>query len=138
MKEEIEIWNLLHDGLLSLFIEYNSTAITAFVHIPYVRRRIEPVGVCFILKLSGVKSCTFKDFDGNEESITKIFNSNSPDILGVESKEMPITISTTFGNLTLDYENINAYLESGHEIDYKTISKACSEYWEEWSIKSKA
>jgi hypothetical protein len=138
LKEHIEIWNLLHDGLLSLFIEEDSSSITAFVHIPYIRRRISPIGVCFVLKLSGVKSCTFKDFDGNEESISKIFNSNSPDILNVESEEMPITISTTFGTLILEYESVNVYLESGLEIDYETISNACSEYWEEWGSKNKA
>ena len=138
MKEEIEVWNLLHDGLLSLFIEENSTSITAFVHIPYIRRRISPIGVCFVLKLSGVKSCIFKDFEGNEESLAKIFNSNSPDILNVESEEMPITICTTFGNLTLEYENMKVFLDSGIEVDYKTISNACSEYWEKWSSKNKA
>ncbi|RYG00316.1 MAG: hypothetical protein EOO07_35610 [Chitinophagaceae bacterium] len=138
MNQEIEIWNVLHDGIISIFSEVNESTLTVFVHIPYIRRKIEPAGVSFVLKLFGVKTCIAQDFDGNEESISENYDANRPEILNTESKSMPVILHTSIGNLVLEYEGIKYFLDTGTEIEYETILNACTEYWNEWRNKNQA
>ena len=141
MNKEIEIWNLLHDGVLTAFRVENESLLTIFVHIPYLRKRIEPIGVCFVLKLSGVKSYKFFDFDGKEEELNESLNAMGMEILSAGSigpEAMPVEIQTSLGTIILEYENIGLYLESGNEVSFETIAKASTEYWQEWSQKTKA
>jgi len=141
MNKEIEIWNLLHDGVLTAFPGENESLLTIFVHIPYLRKRIEPIGVCFVLKLSGVKSHKFFGFDGKEEELNESLNAMGMEILSAGSigpEAMPVEIQTSLGTIILEYENIGLYLESGNEVSFETIAKASTEYWQEWSQKTKA
>ena len=141
MNKEIEIWNILHDGVLTAFPNKDKSLLTIFVHIPYLRKRIEPVGVCFVLKLSGVKSCRFFDFDGKEEDFNESLNAMGIEILSAGSignTAMPVEIQTSLGTIILEYENIGLFLESGNEVSLETIAKASTEYWQEWSKKTKA
>lgn len=138
MSDDIEIWNALHDGIISIFAGESESTLTVFVHIPYLRRRIKPAGVCFVLKLYGVKSCIFTDFNGNEEeSLADTFDSNTPQILSTQSESMPVLLHTLLGRLILEYDSIKCFLDSGDEIDCETIFNVCTEFWEEWSNKHK-
>jgi hypothetical protein len=49
---------------------------------------------------------------------------------------MPLTIETTMGQLVLDFQSIRFALDTGQDIDYKTIETVCDEYWTEWKAKS--
>jgi len=140
MNKEIEIWNILHDGVLTVFPSENEALLTIFVHIPYLRKRIEPIGVCFVLKLSGVKSYKFFDFDGKEEELNESLNAMGIEILSASSigAAMPVEIQTSLGTIVFEYENIGLYLESGNEVSFEAIEKASTEYWQEWSEKTKA
>ena len=44
---------MLHDGR-SLLASQTSDKLTLFVNIPYLRRRFEPIGDSFVLKLNGL------------------------------------------------------------------------------------
>lgn len=141
MNKEIEIWNILHDGVLTAFPSENKSLLTIFVHIPYLRRRIEPAGVCFVLKLSGVKSCKFFDIERKEEEFNESLNAMGIEILSaasISSDYMPVEIQTSLGTISMEYEKIGLYLESGNEVNFETIEKASTEYWQEWSKKVKA
>ena len=60
----------------------------------------------------------------------------TPEILSTESKAMPVSIETTMGQLVLDFERIRFAMDTGQEIDYRTIEKTCEQYWTEWQTKA--
>lgn len=41
------IWNALHDGEITIAVREATDVVVMFVSIPYVRRRIEPLGDSF-------------------------------------------------------------------------------------------
>ena len=137
MDEIIEIWDVLHDGEISAIAGENSSSVTLFVHIPYLRRRFEPLGNSFILALDGVKEFKYLNSDGKREEIQDALDSEGITILSTNSESMPVTIYTGLGELVVDCAKITYSLDSGQEIEYAAIKNACIEYWDEWEAKSK-
>ena len=137
MNNEINIWNILHDGEITAVEKGMNGLYTIFINIPYLRRRIKPLGDSFVITLSGVKQITFQDFDGQTSSLENELELSTPEILQTDSETMPIYIATTAGTLILNYESINFNLDTGQPVEFETIEVICREYWEEWSKRIK-
>src|SRR5580765_1578392 len=101
MDTRIAIWNVLHDGEITAVAEDGDT-LTMFVSIPYLRRRLEPLGDSFVLTLAGVRRAECRNFGGAASSASPLraeLEIGSPEILSTESVSMPVTIETTLGQL---------------------------------------
>ena len=128
------IWNVLHDGEITA-IAHREETLTLFVSIPYLRRRLEPLGDSFVLVLKGLKRVEFHDFDGTTTDLRSELEIGTPTILSTDSEEVPVTVETTMGRLILDFASIYFSMDTGQEIQYETIAKACEEYWTELEAK---
>ena len=135
MDSRIQIWNVLHDGEITAISE-SGDSLTMFVSIPYLRRRLNPLGDSFILTLTGLNRLEFRDFDGKTTSLREEIELGSPEILSTESKAMPGTIKTTMGQVILDFEHIRFAMDTGQETTYEAFEKVCKEYWTEWRAKA--
>ena len=134
MDTRIEIWNVLHDGEITAISEDHGV-LTMFVSIPYLRRRLKPLGDSFVLTLSGVKQAECRDFSGAASSATSLgeeLEIGRLEIIKTQSESMPITIETTMGRLLLDFQSIRFALDTGQLVEYASIQKASEEYWTEW------
>jgi len=136
MDKRIQIWNILHDGELTAFSEDNNKILTLFVSIPYLRRRLKPLGDSFVLKMYGLKLIEFRDLDGFKTKLEDELDSGSPAILSTQSETMPVTIETTLGQLILNFETIEFTLDTGEGIEFEAIEKVCDSYWTEWKEKT--
>lgn len=136
MDEQIQIWNVLHDGDITAVAEEDSDTIKMFVNIPYLRRRLDPLGDSFVLILEGVTELDFEDYDGNKSTLQEEIEVGSIGILSTDSESMPVKVFTSMGQLTLGYKRIRLFLDTGKEIDFETISRVCQEYWDEFKEKS--
>jgi hypothetical protein len=136
MDERIQIWNILHDGEITAISGDDGETLTMFVSIPYLRRRLEPLGDSFILRLSGLSRVEFHNCDGTPSSLREALDIGSPEILSTESESMPVSISTTLGQLSLDFQRISFALDTGQSIEYEAIEKVCEEYWTAWEAKA--
>jgi hypothetical protein len=137
VEERIQIWNILHDGEITAIEGEGSDRVTMFINIPYLRRRLKPLGDSFVLTLEGVTDFGFIDFDGEKSRLCDEIEIGSVEILSTDSETMPISIFTTMGQLIMDYKQIHFLLDTGQEVDFKTIYKVCKEYWDEFKAKSK-
>ena len=135
MDHRVAIWNLLHDGEITALSEI-AESLTMFVSIPYLRRRLNPLGDSFVLRLSGVKTFAACNFDGKLETLGEQLEVGSLEILGTESKAMPVVIDTTMGKLTCSFEELNIELDSGDPITFEEIDRVALEYWDEWEQKA--
>jgi hypothetical protein len=138
MDERITIWNVLHDGEITAVSEDGDT-LTMFVSIPYLRRRLKPLGDSLVLTLAGVRRAECRDFGGAASSSAQLreeLEIGTPEILKTESVSMPVTVETTMGQMILDFQSIRFTLDTGQDTDYKTIERVCDEYWTEWKAKS--
>ena len=127
----IQIWNILHDDEITAISGEGSDILTMFVSIPYLRRRLDPLGDSFVLTLSGITRLEFHDFDGTRETLQEQLDIGSPEILSTESDSMPASIATSLGQLTLDFQSISFALDTGQAVEYEAIEKVCEEYWTE-------
>jgi hypothetical protein len=138
MDTRIAIWNVLHDGEITAVSEDGDT-LTMFVSIPYLRRRLKPLGDSFVLTLAGVRRAECRDFGGTASSASTLreeLEIGTPEILKTESESMPVTIETTMGQVILDFQSIRFALDTGQPVDYESIEKVCEEYWTEWQAKA--
>ena len=131
MDRRIQIWNILHDDEITTISGEGSDMLTMFVSIPYLRRRLDPLGDSFVLTLSGITRLEFHDFDGTRETLQEQLDIGSPEILSTESDSMPASIATSLGQLTLDFQSISFALDTGQAVEYEAIEKVCEEYWTE-------
>jgi len=136
MRNEIDIWNILHDGDITAVEKGQNSSYTLFVNIPYLRRRLAPLGDSFILVLQGVRQIAFHNFDGTISAIEDELNLSTPEILRTDSETMPICVETTTGKLILDFEDLEFRLDTGQTVDFETIESVCREYWGEWQKKT--
>ena len=78
LDKRIQIWNLLHDGEI-IAISENNLSLTMFISIPYLRRRLPPLGDSFVLTLSGLNSFEFVNFDGTKTSLRTELEIGTPE-----------------------------------------------------------
>jgi hypothetical protein len=97
------LWNTLHDGEITAVSADAGTTVTIFVSIPYLRRRLRPLGDSFVLTLLGVRQLQFRDFSGTISSLRDELEFTAPEILSSESENMPVTVETTGGQLFADF-----------------------------------
>jgi hypothetical protein len=135
MDKRIAIWNILHDGDITAVSKEDDNTVKIFVSIPYLRRRLEPVGDSFVVILSGLTRLDFSGWYENPTSLQDAIESGKLEILSTNSESMPITIATIIGDLTLDFQRISFTLDTGQPIEYEAIETACDDYWAEWSAK---
>ena len=135
MDERIQIWNVLHDGEITAIAEDGDT-LTMFVSIPYLRRRLKPLGDSFVLVLAGLRRVECRDFGGATSSLREELDIGTPEILQTKSESMPVTIETTMGQVILDFQSIRFALDTGQAVGYETIERVCEEYWTEWRAKA--
>ena len=135
MDHRIGIWNLLHDGEITAVSEQGSN-LTMFVSIPYLRRRLSPMGDSFVLTLKGVKKLEFRNFDGKAELLADQLNIGAPEILGTDSNSVPVTVDTTLGQLMIDFDSVALAMDTGQVIDFETIDRTAVEYWTELEAKA--
>ncbi len=131
MDRRIQIWNILHDDEITAISGEGSDILTMFVSIPYLRRRLDPLGDSFVLTLSGITRLEFHDFDGTRETLQEQLDIGLPEILSTESDSMPASIATSLGQFTLDFQSISFALDNGQAVEYEAIEKVCEEYWTE-------
>lgn len=135
MDERIAIWNTLHDGEITVISTEDNDTFTMWVNIPYIRSRLTPLGDSFKLKMEGMREIEFVDFDDVLQSFEAEMQLAQIEILSTDSKEMPVTVATTMGMLTLDFDKLTIYLDTGEEVQYSDVLKASEEYWDEWEKK---
>jgi hypothetical protein len=131
MDRRIQIWNILHDDEITAISGEGSDILTMFVSIPYLRRRLDPLGDSFVLTVSGITRLEFHDFDGTRETLQEQLDIGSPEILSTESDSMPASITMSLGQLTLDFQSISFALDTGQAVEYEAVEKVCEEYWTE-------
>ena len=130
----LAVWNTLHDGEITVLGREEPSTVVMFVSIPYLRRRLAPLGDSFALRLHGVRRFEFAVFDAEEitTSLDEIAESGL-EILSTESQAMPVKIETTQGFLTVDFDSLDITLDSGQPVAHEQIDRVSAEYWDEWS-----
>ncbi|MCD4780811.1 MAG: hypothetical protein K8S27_09735 [Candidatus Omnitrophica bacterium] len=122
MDKRTQIWNVLHDGEITA-IERNGETLIMFVSIPYLRRRMKPIGDSFVLTISGLTRLEYLDYDGKSSSLAEEIEVAMPEILSTDSDSMPITVNLTTGHLLLDFRRISFALDTGEAVEFEVIEK---------------
>jgi hypothetical protein len=131
----LDIWNVLHDGEITVIHRESSDVVIMFVSIPYLRRRIEPLGDSFRLRLGGFRSMHFENGIGDTSS--ELDYVEGYEILDTLSETMPAKIQLAEGTLTLDFDTLDISLDSGQPVDCKKVLRVAQDYWDEFAARTK-
>lgn len=132
MDKKIDIWNVLHDGEITVY-EREGDQLTIFISIPYLRRRVKPLGDSFVLKMTGLKQFDFYNEDNVKMRLAEGLLSCSHEIVSVETERMPIEVKLDWGRMILDYDDIQCSYENGDPVTFEKIRHISDEYWTEWN-----
>ena len=135
MDEQVKIWNLLHDGVITA-VQHNGETLTIVVDIPYLRCRMKPVGDSFILQFTGLTCLEYQDYDGMVSCLAKEVENAMPVILSTDSEAMPVKVNLTTGQLILDFKGISITLENRESVAFETIDRLAREYWHEFEKRA--
>src|SRR5690349_15351743 len=127
MDERFAIWNVLHDGEITAAIHVGNV-LELHVNIGYLRRRMEPKGDGFVLKLNGVSQYSFASYSDSTELVDPQRPSGPAWILSTESAAMPIVINTTEGDLTLAFVTLELTLDTGAPVTFEAIERTSNSY----------
>jgi hypothetical protein len=130
-----DIWNVLHDGEITVVAREEPDSLIMFVDIPYLRQRIAPLGDSFRLRLGGFRSIGFSNDIGDSYSAITDIAESRLEILSTESEAMPVKIAVAQGTLTIDFDSVDITLDTGQPVTYEQLHRVCEEYWNEWSAK---
>ena len=107
-----------------------------FVSIPYVRRRIQPLGDSFRVRLGGFRGMAFS-YDIDQKTFTELDYIEGFEILEVLSDTMPAMIQLAEGKLMLDFDSLEISLDSGQRVEYEEVRQFAQEYWDELAARAK-
>ena len=141
------IWGVLHDGTVTVVVREDPDVLIMFVSIPFVRRRISPLGDSFRLRLGGVRSFGVSEYESDSDrkerekagfpltSLSELRDIEGLEIIEVLSTTMPVKIRTFWGpiwlTLQIDFDSLDIALDSGHPISYEEVRRAAQDYWDE-------
>jgi hypothetical protein len=131
----LDIWNVLHDGEITVTAREAADVAIMFVSIPYVRRRIAPLGDSFRLRLGGFRGMHFENSIGDTDS--ELAEIEGYEILAILSDTMPAKIQLTQGTLTLDFDSLEMSLDSGQPVTYEEVLRVAQDYWDECAARTK-
>src|SRR6516164_3115858 len=110
----IGIWQVLHDATITVTARETSDVALMFINIPFVRRRIAPLGDSFRLRLGGFRSLEFRwgyEWDTGERTSHRAENETygldyieGMMILGTTSTSMPVEVKMAEGFMTIDFD----------------------------------
>jgi hypothetical protein len=132
----LDIWNVLHDGEITIMQRESPDVLVMFVSIPYVRRRIQPLGDSFRLRLGGFRGMAFS-YDIDQDTFTELDYIEGFGILDVLSDTMPAMIQLAQGKLMLDFDSLEISLDSGQPVTYEEVFHVAQKYWDEFATRAK-
>src|SRR2546428_11350507 len=94
----VDIWDVLHDGEITIVHRESADVLVMFISIPYVRRRISPLGDSFRLRLGGFRGMLFS-YDHGSETYSELDYLEGFEILNGKSETMPPTLQLAEGTL---------------------------------------
>jgi hypothetical protein len=132
----LDIWKVLHDGEITVVHREAPDVVIMFVSIPYVRRRIQPLGDSFCLRLGGFRGMAFS-YDIDQDTFTELDYIEGFEILEVLSETMPAMIQLAEGKLMLDFDSLDITLDSGQSVGYEEVRRVAQDYWDEFAARTK-
>src|SRR4051794_40981056 len=121
------IWNTVHDGELTALVREQPDIVVMSVAIPYLRKRILPLGDSFCLRLRGLRRVEFAGFGAAVIDDYEQIASYNLWILSTDSDAMPVRIATTEGFLVLDFDSLDISLDTGQSISYEQLDRISEE-----------
>jgi hypothetical protein len=132
----VDIWDVLHDGEITIVHRESGDVLVMFISIPYVRRCIAPLGDSFRLRLGGFRGMLFAS-DHGSATYSDLDHIEGFEILNAKSETFPLTIQLTAGTLMLDFDSLDISLDSGQSVTYEEVRRVAQDYWDEFATRTK-
>jgi len=141
MKQDYQIWNILHDGELTEIKGTIPGRLTIKVEIKYLANILQGQYDHIIVIL---QNCTLFEYErlwkkDEIEIFTDLaaLNTISPKLMALSCDEMDdyLLIYDICGSIKTRYDSVELRLEDGNSLSFQELDNASQEYWENFGKK---
>jgi len=141
MKQDYQIWNILHDGELTEIKGTIPGRLTIKVEIKYLANILQGQYDHIIIIL---QNCTLFEYErlwkkDEIEIFTDLaaLNTISPKLMALSCDEMDdyLLIYDICGSIKTRYDSVELRLEDGNSLSFQELDNASQEYWENFGKK---
>lgn len=131
MRDDIAIWNILHDGGFAEIKGVVPGDVQVRVEIPYLRQVLSQDGDSIWVVLH---SCSLFQFwswsvDTRFTALPEI-EATSPEILSAHEEDEHVCVVCADGVLQVPYERVNVKLDNGRTVTLQDLDEAARLYWQ--------
>ncbi len=140
MKQNCNVWNTLHDGVITN-IEGNVVGdLSLTIQIDYLAKRLSGSYDSVKIKLHECSVFNYELYDSKEEikqfkSLEEI-KKQQPILLSCECEKGVLLIACASGIIKCKYASSELFLLNNKKISYQILSSECELYWDEWEKKA--
>ncbi len=125
-----ELWNILHDGIITQITGEAPGDIQLTVEIGYLRNMFPGDGTSIIVTL---KDCTTFEYEVDGKSVDEFNDAQILQALG-DAAEAQIDVECRGGVLHLNYADVALALDDGTAITQNDLGEAAFKYWDNLSV----
>ncbi len=131
--DKIEIFNLLHDGVITDIRGSIPGELTLVVDCEYLRERIPDLGNAFLIRLGGCSSFRYETNSSDRviEDLSEIVALQC-DILSAEKKDEEVVVYTGPGQLVLMFNKISVATNESTSLSVEDLNSVATSYWTDW------
>ena len=129
----VEVWSILHDGVINQVIGDIPGTVTLTVEIEYLRHMFSGNGNSIIIVLIACDTFNYQPFEPAEIlTFLPDINESCPEILYAKVENGVIRVDCAEGTLWLKYKNYLLFLDDGQKIKIDELGEKFNKYWDGW------
>lgn len=131
MRDDIAIWNILHDGCLVEAKDFMPGDVHVRVEIPYLCRVLSPSSDSVWVFLHGCSLFQFRQWsvDTLLTALSEI-EAASPEILSANEEDGHVCVTCVDGVLEVCYERVSFKLDNDCIVSFQELDEAARLYWQ--------
>ncbi len=132
----VEIWSILHDGVINRIDGSVPGNVSVTVEIEYLRRMFSENGNSIIVSLLTCETFKYQPHEPSEllTDLSAISDIH-PEILYADIENDVIHVDCNDGTLWLKYQDFSLMLDDGQPITLNELGDKCDKYWNDWESR---
>lgn len=131
MRDDIAIWNILHDGSLAEAKGCVPGDVHVRVEIPYLRQLLFQDGDSIWVFLHSCSLFQFQQWSVDTPlTALQEIEAVSPEILSANEEDGHVRVTCVEGVLEVRYERVNLKLDNGRTLSLQALKEAAQLYWQ--------
>jgi hypothetical protein len=132
-----EFWRHLHDGVVQSISGQIPGEVSIQLSIRYLRDQFPGGGSGFRIDLRNCRQLVYQEYDANAVTGFAEIVALAPSIVDFSKVEDTVVVNCVMGSLTMIYDHVSVFLDSGEAVPFKQLASASKSYWDAWAERTR-